>query len=176
MPGTAGPIGICCLWDSHKGLQEGQRGGCVPRSRGRGADSAAIWRALGLHRRQELFEDMACERQRLVGVLSIYLGFHFTNARLHTSLHGWKINRPQKTYILDVTKLKQREVKKPVIASSISRVPGWSFSTLSYHVFNLHRATLSDYPSIIHHTSYLHYTYMHYTCMHTYIHTCIHIC
>ena len=82
VPGTAGPVSICCLWDSHKGLQEGQRGGCVPRSWGRGADSAAIWRALGLHRRQELFEDMACERQRLVDVLAIYLGFHLTNARL----------------------------------------------------------------------------------------------
>ena len=71
------------------------------------------------------------------GWLMFYL-FRFPSHKSHTSVHGWRPQLGLKTYVLDVTRLKEKEVEKPVIASSNSRVPvtaGWSFSTFfsTYH-------------------------------------------
>ena len=79
-----------------------------------------------------------------------------------------------KTCVLDVIRLKEKEVKKPDIASSSLRVPvtaGWSYFFLVPSSMSL-IFTVPCYLSI--HPLYTIHTYIH-TNIHTYIHTYIHI-
>ena len=84
------------------------------------------------------------------------VGCHLTNAILHSSVHGCKIiiyliRVALKTYVLDVMRLKLREVKNqlsPQAAQGSQRLVAFQFSL-----------------------------FIHPLCTtHTYIHTCIHAC